>query len=142
MPRALEQDLAESLEQQETIESLRAFIPTHAPVEKTELADTLVRHTGHLKTVSDTVRIVAANAESELAALIAPTPRGRARPRRSSRTSSQRRAAQLWTVTAVANAAGRFRRITGARDGMTALVRALTDHENATTAVAPRKQAA
>lgn len=47
-----------------------------------------------------------------------------------------------WTVTAVADAASRFRRITGARDGMTALVRALKDHENATTGVAPRKQAA
>jgi len=69
---ALEQDLAESLEQQEAIESVRPFIPTHAPVEKTELADTLVRHTGHLKTVIDVLRIVGANAESELAALIAP----------------------------------------------------------------------
>ena len=47
-----------------------------------------------------------------------------------------------WTVTAVADAAGRFRRITGARDGMTALVRALKDHEKATTGVALRKQAA
>ncbi len=36
-----------------------------------------------------------------------------------------------WTVTAVADAAGRFRRITGAREGMTPLVRALEDHENA-----------
>jgi len=69
---AAEQDLAEALERQQTIESLRPFIPTHAPVEKTELADTLVRHTGHLKTVIDVVRIVCANAESELAALIAP----------------------------------------------------------------------
>jgi hypothetical protein len=34
-----------------------------------------------------------------------------------------------WTVTAVADAAGRFRRVTGAREGMTALVRALKDHE-------------
>ncbi|MDQ3364261.1 MAG: hypothetical protein M3680_02370 [Myxococcota bacterium] len=69
---AIEQDLAESLERQATIESLRPFIPTHAPVENTELADTLVRHTGHLKTVIDVLRIVCANVESELAALIAP----------------------------------------------------------------------
>jgi hypothetical protein len=46
-----------------------------------------------------------------------------------------------WTVTAVADAAGRFRRVTGAREGMTALVRALRDHETA-TGVAPRKKAA
>jgi len=47
-----------------------------------------------------------------------------------------------WTVAAVADAAGRFRRITGARDGMTALVRALKDHENATNGATPRKQVA
>lgn len=47
-----------------------------------------------------------------------------------------------WTVTAVADAAGRFRRITGARDGMTALVRALKDHENALAPVPSPRQAA
>jgi len=47
-----------------------------------------------------------------------------------------------WTVAAVADAATRFRRITGAREGMTALVRALKDHENALATVASRKQAA
>jgi hypothetical protein len=47
-----------------------------------------------------------------------------------------------WTVTAVADAATRFRRITGAREGMTALVRALMDHEKALATVASRKQAA
>ena len=46
-----------------------------------------------------------------------------------------------WTVTAVADAAGRFRRITGAREGMTALVRALKDHENSTAPVATRTRA-
>ena len=49
---------------------------------------------------------------------------------------------QRWTVTAVADAAQRFRRITGAREGMTALVRALTQHENATTPVATKAKAA
>jgi hypothetical protein len=44
------------------------------------------------------------------------------------------------TVTAVADAADRFGRITGAREGMTALVRALKDHEIPATAIAPRKQ--
>jgi transposase-like protein len=47
-----------------------------------------------------------------------------------------------WTVAAVADAATRFRRITGAREGMTALVRALKDHENALATVASRKKAA
>ena len=36
----------------------------------------------------------------------------------------------------------RFRRITGARDGMTALARALKDHENALVTIASRKQTA
>jgi len=47
-----------------------------------------------------------------------------------------------WTVTAVADAATRFRRITGAREGMTQLMRALTRHENSTTGVASRTKAA
>jgi transposase-like protein len=49
---------------------------------------------------------------------------------------------QRWTVTAIADAAQRFRRITGAREGMTALVRALTPHDNATAAVATNAKAA
>jgi putative transposase len=47
-----------------------------------------------------------------------------------------------WTVTAVADAATRFRRITGARDGMTQLMRALAQHENSTAPVAPKTKAA
>jgi putative transposase len=47
-----------------------------------------------------------------------------------------------WTVTAVADAATRFRRIMGAREGMTQLMSALARHENSTTAVAPRAKAA
>ncbi len=47
-----------------------------------------------------------------------------------------------WTVAAVADAATRFRRITGAREGMTELMRALTRHENSTTPVASRTKAA
>lgn len=39
-----------------------------------------------------------------------------------------------WTVAAVADAATRFRRITGAREGMNELMRALTRLENSTTA--------
>lgn len=47
-----------------------------------------------------------------------------------------------WTVAALADAATRFRRVTGAREGMTPLVRALKDHENALAPVAQRKKAA
>ena len=47
-----------------------------------------------------------------------------------------------WTVAAIADAATRFRRATGAREGMTQLVRALKDHENALATTAPRRQAA
>lgn len=47
-----------------------------------------------------------------------------------------------WTVAAVADAATRFRRITGAREGMTQLVRALKEHENALATTATRKRAA
>lgn len=73
-----EQDLADSLERQRDLEAIRPLFPTHAPVEETELAGKLVRHTGKLKTILDVIRVVCANAESELAALIAPHMR---RPR-------------------------------------------------------------
>lgn len=39
-----------------------------------------------------------------------------------------------WTVAAVADAATRFRKVTGAGEGMVALMRALARHENSTTA--------
>jgi len=69
---AAEEDLAESLERQALLLQLRPFIPTHAPVESTELANRLVKHDGKLKTIIDVIRIACANAEAELAALIAP----------------------------------------------------------------------
>jgi hypothetical protein len=69
---AVEQDLAAALELQRDLEALRPQTPTHAAVEDTALAGKLVRHTGQLKRIVDVVRIVCANAESELAALIAP----------------------------------------------------------------------
>jgi hypothetical protein len=47
-----------------------------------------------------------------------------------------------WTVAAVTDAATRFRRITGARDGMTELMRALARHDDSTTAGASRTKAA
>lgn len=67
-----EQDLAESLERQHELEAARPWIPTHAPVEETELAGKLVRHDGNLKVIIDVIRVVCANAEADLAALIAP----------------------------------------------------------------------
>jgi hypothetical protein len=68
----IERELAESLQWQRHFEDIRPLIPTHAPVEETELAGKLVRHTGQLKTIVDTIRVVCANAESELAAVVAP----------------------------------------------------------------------
>lgn len=47
-----------------------------------------------------------------------------------------------WTVTAVADAATRFRRITGAREGMGLLLRALASHDVSTSALATRARAA
>jgi hypothetical protein len=67
----VEQDLAAALELQRDLEALRPQTPTHAPIEETPLAGKLVRHTGQLKRIVDVIRIVCANAESELAALIA-----------------------------------------------------------------------
>jgi len=69
---AAQEDLDESLERQDSLLELRPFLPTHAPVERTELADKLVKHDGKLKTIIDVIRIVCVNAEAELAALLAP----------------------------------------------------------------------
>jgi hypothetical protein len=71
-------ELAESLRWQRDLEAIRPLIPTHAPVEETELAGKLVRHTGKLKTIVDVIRVVCANVETELAAIVAPHMR---RPR-------------------------------------------------------------
>ena len=76
--RSLERELAESLQWQRDLEAIRPMFPKHAPVEETELAGKLVRHTGKLKAIVDVIRIVCANAESELAAIVAPYMR---RPR-------------------------------------------------------------
>jgi hypothetical protein len=74
----IERELAESLQWQRELEAIRPLFPKHAPVEDTELAGKLVHHTGKLKAIVDVIRIVCANAESELAALVAPHMR---RPR-------------------------------------------------------------
>jgi hypothetical protein len=64
-------ELDESLELQREFEALRPALPTHAPLCETELAGELVRHKGEYKTLVDAVRIAGANAESELACLLA-----------------------------------------------------------------------
>lgn len=46
-----------------------------------------------------------------------------------------------WTVAAVADAATRFRKVTGAGEGMTALMRALARHESSTAATSSRAKA-
>jgi transposase-like protein len=68
-------EISEALDWQQQLEAIRPMFPEHAPVEETELAGKLVRHTGKLKTIIDVIRIVCANAESELAALVAPNMR-------------------------------------------------------------------
>ena len=57
---------------QEQLLALRPSLPTHAPVDQTELNGELVRHTEEYKLALDTIRIACANAESELAAFLAP----------------------------------------------------------------------
>jgi hypothetical protein len=50
-------------------------LPKHAPLKETELKDKLVYHPGDYKTLIDTIRIACANAESELASVLAPALR-------------------------------------------------------------------
>jgi hypothetical protein len=69
---AAEVDLSDALERQHRLEDLRPWVPSHAPVEETELAGKLVRHDGKLKTIIDVIRVVCANAESDLASMLAP----------------------------------------------------------------------
>lgn len=68
----LERYLNEALDEQRTLEALRPSVPKIAPLDETELKDTLVRHSGDYKTLLDTIRIACANAEGELAAILAP----------------------------------------------------------------------
>ena len=67
-----EQQAEEARQQQADLEAQRPSMPKHAPLQETELAGQLVYHTPEYKHVLDTVRIACANAESELAALLAP----------------------------------------------------------------------
>ena len=68
----VEKELAESLALQAQLEEQRPHIPARIALQDSELADTLVKHSSHYKTVLDTIRIACANAESELALMLAP----------------------------------------------------------------------
>jgi transposase len=67
----VEEDLAQALAEQELLEAQRPQLPKHAPLQETELKDKLVYHLGDYKTLIDTIRIACANAESELAVVLA-----------------------------------------------------------------------
>jgi hypothetical protein len=66
-----ENDLADAIQRRVALELARPLIPGRAPIEQTELAGKLVRHPAKLKAVVDTIRIVCANVEAELADVIA-----------------------------------------------------------------------
>jgi len=67
-----EKELDEALLDQKLYLMFRAIAPVKAPLKDTELAGKLVKHKGDYKALLDTVRIACANAESELALLLAP----------------------------------------------------------------------
>jgi hypothetical protein len=69
---AVEKQLADALSQQAQLQQQRPHIPERIALKDSDIADTLVKHSSHYKTVLDTVRIACANAESELAYMLAP----------------------------------------------------------------------
>lgn len=67
----LQSDLQDCMARQAELLSQRPHLPTHAPLEETELAGELTYHDPHYKTVIDTIRIACANAEADLAMVLA-----------------------------------------------------------------------
>jgi hypothetical protein len=67
-----EADLAAALADQDELEAQRPHVPERQTLAQTELADALVYHVGDPKLVVDAVRVACANAEADLAALLAP----------------------------------------------------------------------
>jgi hypothetical protein len=65
-------DLEASLQLQAELVSVRPSVPSKAPLRDTELAGELVKHEPRYKMVVDALRVACANAESELAATLAP----------------------------------------------------------------------
>lgn len=70
--KKIETELAEVVQHCADLESARPWIPKHAPLKETPLADKLVRHPGEYKLFIDSVRIACANVEAEFASLVAP----------------------------------------------------------------------
>jgi hypothetical protein len=68
----VEATLRDAALQRVKLELLRPLVPARIAVEDSELAGKLVHHTGDLKAVVDTIRIVCANAEADLAVIVAP----------------------------------------------------------------------
>ena len=67
-----EKELDSALLDQDLYQVFRAITPTKAPLAETELAGKLVKHKGDYKALLDAIRIACANAESELALMLAP----------------------------------------------------------------------
>lgn len=70
--KTLQGKIDAALAEQSKLEALRPSTPPRAALRDTEYAHTLVHHTLEYKLVLDTIRIACANAESELASLLAP----------------------------------------------------------------------
>jgi len=66
-----DRQLADALASQRDLERMRPVTPKHAPLAETELADKLVKHPDEYKMVVDTIRMACANAETDLATLLA-----------------------------------------------------------------------
>ena len=71
--RKLTAKLKELVARRSELMAQRPSLPKKAPVEQTELAGKLKQHVGDYKALFDTVRVACANAESELAAILAPS---------------------------------------------------------------------
>ncbi len=69
---AHERDLEQALATQTKLLAQRANLPTHARLDETDLADDLVSHDPDFKLLVDAVRATCINAESDLAARLAP----------------------------------------------------------------------
>lgn len=67
-----EADLARAIEQQKELAAQRPHAPVRAPLKDTPLAGKLVYHPGLYKAALDAIRIACANAEADLAGLLAP----------------------------------------------------------------------
>jgi hypothetical protein len=69
---AHERDLEQARATQDKLVALRADVPTHAPLHETDLAHKLVSHCPDFKLFVDAVRAACYNAETNLAARLAP----------------------------------------------------------------------